>query len=271
MQIPDIQIINCGKWDNPNKYKKTKPRFVLTYELEYHHVAYGQTVINGHTYQIQENAITFTRPGDLRHGHLTNPDTNTDFFYFIVKENRQNEALIRLLENLPQSFPSSVEATRLWGLLWDAYAAREDTTCEMQASCYLLLLLTHLSQSSRKEQLPPSTLPHQGALFEAIGYMREHLNENVSINDMAAHIGYSPSHFHYLFKSYTQHTPYAYFLSLKINQARYLLLNTDKTLTEISGELGFCKVSQFSSAFKKELQVTPAKFRKQRDVALYND
>jgi AraC-like DNA-binding protein len=97
------------------------------------------------------------------------------------------------------------------------------------------------------------------------------LNENVSIDDMAAHIGYSQSHFHYLFKSYTQHTPYAYFLSLKINQARYLLLNTDKTLTEISGELGFCKVSQFSSAFKKELHITPAKFRKQRDVALYND
>ena len=100
MHLPNVQILNCGKWNNPNKYKKTKPRFVLTYELEYHHAAYGETVINGHPYPIEENCITFNRPGELRHGILSNPDTDTDFFYFVVKEEPQNLALLQVLEHL---------------------------------------------------------------------------------------------------------------------------------------------------------------------------
>ena len=271
MRLPELQILNCGKWDNPNKYKKTKPRFVLTYELEYHHVAYGETVINGHTYRIEKDCITLARPGDLRYGNISNPDTDTDFFYFVVKDEEESQPFIRLLEELPYTFAASDEMTRLWGLLWESYAARENESDRIRAGCHLLLLLTHLSRLCGDARPVSPALPHQRALFEAIGYMRVHLHENVSVNDMAAHIGYSQSHFHHLFKSYTQHTPYSYFLSLKINQARYLLLNTNKSLSVISEELGFGKVSQFSNLFKKELHVTPTKFRKCRDVPIYND
>ena len=271
MRIPDLQIVNYGNWSNPSRYRKTKPRFVLTYELEYHRVAYGDTVINGHTYPITKGCITLARPGELRYGNISNLETNTDFFYFLIKEDHQNGVFLRLLENLPSYFPPSPCIDQLWETLWQSYSSRTDIASEIQADCHFLIFLTHLSKITNDTLLPSPALPHQSALFEAIGYMREHLGKNISVTDMAEHIGYSPSHFHYLFKSYTQHTPYAYFLSLKINQARYLLLNTDKTLTEISEELGFCKVSQFCNTFKKAFQMTPAKFRKQRDVALYNE
>lgn len=271
MHIPNLQIINYGNWNNPNRYRKTKPRFVLTYELEYHRISYGETVINGHTYPITKGCITLSRPGELRYGNISVPETSTDFFYFVVKDDLQNGVFLRLLENLPNYFPPSPSIDLLWEALWQSYSSRTDAVSEIQADCHFLIFLTHLLKSTNNTPLPSQALPHQNALFEAIGYMREHLDQNVSVSDMAAHIGYSPSHFHFLFKSYTQHTPYAYFLSLKINQARFLLLNTDKTLTEISEELGFSKVSQFCNAFKKEFGITPAKFRKQRDVALYND
>lgn len=271
MQIPDIQILSYGSWNNPNKYKKTKPRFVLTYELELHHVAYGETVINGCTYPIEEGSITFTRPGDLRHGILKNPDPNTDFFYFVIKEDLPSDPITRILEKLPNYFPPSRELTRLWSALWKSYSTRSDEKDDIAAACHLLLLLTQLAKYSNVKPIASPQLPLQSDLFEVIGFMREHLSENLSVGDMAAHLGYSQSHFQHLFKSYTQHTPYSYFLSLKINHARYLLLNTDKSLAEISEALGFGKVGQFSDTFKKELHVTPAKFRKQRDVALYND
>ena len=104
-----------------------------------------------------------------------------------------------------------------------------------------------------------------------IRYMREHLTENLSVNDIAAHIGYSQSHFNHLFKTYTQHTPHSYYISLKISEAKYMLLNTNKNISQISEALAFSKVSQFSDAFKKECHMTPGEFRKTREVIFYNE
>ena len=271
MKIPEINILSSGTWNNLKGKVKTPARFVLTYEIEYHHIGYGETTINGHTYPIQKDSVTFNRPGDLRHSVLRSEDTHTetDFFYFVLSGDDNSAGFDHLIRNIPNHTVADERITELWTKTWDCFAKRKDPICEMQAYCNLLLLLTHLSQRSHAEEMP-SSLPHQSALFEAIRFMQEHLTENLSVEDMAAHIGYSQSHFHHLFKSYTQHTPYSYYVSLKISEAKYMLLNTDRTLTEISAALGFGKVSQFCNAFTKDCHVPPGQFRKSRDTALYN-
>lgn len=273
MKFPDILIIGSGTWHNFRKQKKTPSRFVLTYEIEYHRKSYGDTTINGVSYPIEKDTITFNRPGDIRSSRFNiSIEAETEFFYFIVNAEEKNSNFEYVLENIPNHIRADEKMQKMWAKVLSDYANKNDPLFEMQAYLNLLSLLTYLSQKGRSDShLPTAPSPNQRALFEAIRYMREHLTENLSVNDIAAHIGYSQSHFNHLFKTYTQHTPHSYYISLKISEAKYMLLNTNKNISQISEALAFSKVSQFSNAFKNECHMTPGEFRKTRDVIFYND
>ncbi len=273
MKIPEILITGSGTWHNNRKHKKTPSRFVLTYEIEYHRKSYGETTINDISYPIKKDTITFNRPGDIRSSKFNvDCEAETQFFYFIVTTEEKNTSFEYMLENIPQHICADEKMEKIWNRLLEYHANKNDPLFELQTYLHLLSLLTYLSQKGRSAQYPPTPpSQNQRALFEAIRYMREHLTENLSVNDIAMHIGYSQSHFNHLFKTYTQHTPHSYYISLKISEAKYMLLNTNKSISQISEALAFSKASQFSNAFKKECHMTPGEFRKTRDVIFYND
>ncbi len=273
MKFPEILIIGNGTWYNKRKKKKTPARFVLTYELEYHKKAYGETVINNIIYPIQKDTITFNRPGDIRSSRFTiGSEAETEFFYFIVTSEENGTNFDFILETIPHHICADEKIKALWSKLMEYIANKSDPIAEMQAYLQLLTILVYLSKKERNTQYPhASQSQNQRTLFEATRYMREHLTENISVSDIAAHIGYSQSHFNHLFKTYTQHTPHSYYISLKILEAKYMLLNTNKTVAQIAEELAFGKTSQFSNAFKKECHMTPGEFRKTRDAIFYNE
>lgn len=273
MQFPEILIIGNGTWYNSKKKNKAPPRFLLTYELEYHKRTYGETTINNVTYPLQKDTMIFNRPGDIRSSQF-NTDTaaETEFFYFIITSDKNRASFDSILETIPTHICTDEKIKALWSKLLEYIANKSDPYSETFAYLQLLKILTYLSKKGQGTQYKrPSHSQNQRALFEATRYMREHLTENLSVSDIAEHIGYSQSHFNYLFKTYTQHTPHSYYTSLKIIEAKYMLLNTNKTVAQIAEELAFGKTSQFSNAFKKECHITPAEFRKTRDVIFYNE
>lgn len=273
MKFPEILIMGNGTWHNSRKLKKTPTRFVLTYELDYHKKAYGEMIINNVSYPVEKDMITFNRPGDIKSSKFTIDNTaETEFFYFIVSSDEKSTSFDRILENIPQHICADEKIKALWSKLLEFVSDKNEIISEMQAYLQLLSLLIYLSQKGQNTPYPhASPSQNQRALFEATRYMREHLTENLSVNDIAAHIGYSQSHFNHLFKTYTHHTPHSYYISLKILEAKYMLLNTNKTVAQISEELSFGKTSQFSNAFKKECLMTPGEFRKARDAIFYNE
>lgn len=272
MKIPEIMILQSGVWSNPMRYRETPTRFVLTYEIEYHRIGYGDTTINGERYPIRENTLTFNRPADIRNSDFNiRLEANTEFVYFAAGADGGDAELEYLLSNIPNHTVADERLGLLWNEMFCSLKNGGDPLCEMRGYLHLLSLLTYLSQQGRAEKktgaLPSS---NQRVLFEAIRYMREHVTERLCVDAIAFHIGYSRSHFNHLFKAYTNHTPHSYFLSLKIDEAKYLLLKTDKTVAQIAEELAFGKVSRFGAAFKRECLMTPGEFRKKRNAVLYN-
>lgn len=67
----------------------------------------------------------------------------------------------------------------------------------------------------------------------AIHYMKENLEKRLTLADLAAHTGYSPSHFSVLFSKRTGYAPLTYFNQLKIQQACQLLDFTDMKINQI--------------------------------------
>ena len=102
------------------------------------------------------------------------------------------------------------------------------------------------------------------AISEAKAFLRAHLEQEIAVADVAAAVNMSASHFSKVFKEATGASPYAYLLSLRVEKAKDLLLNTTRSVSEISVRTGFHSDANFISCFKKETGLSPLQFRKMR-------
>lgn len=86
-----------------------------------------------------------------------------------------------------------------------------------------------------------------------IRHVRENLKDDLSLDVLARVAGFSPFHFHRLFKSITDETINDMVVRLRLERAVSLLRATPKlSVTEAAFECGFKSVSVFSRLFKKQ-------------------
>ena len=263
MEFPKINIVEQGLWNPPHAPEKTPLRFVIYYELEILREAGSQSVINGVKKDCSDCIVTFSRPGDLRYSSRpTGTLFHRDFVRFEV-ESDPSGLFADLLSKIPSFLPSDARVEELWGSFLAFYKEKKNELKKLQAHMSLYSLLIYMKEQSTEENAriePPSS--HQQALFESICFMRDHIFEKLSTAEVARRIGYSPSHFNHLFKTYTRTTPHSYFQSLRLSEARKLLVKTSLGISEIAERLSFCNAGKLSRLFKREYGVTPGQFRK---------
>ncbi|MHC2518957.1 helix-turn-helix domain-containing protein [Bradyrhizobium diazoefficiens] len=95
-------------------------------------------------------------------------------------------------------------------------------------------------------------------------YIEAHLDEKVTLADMAAAARLSRMHFAALFFRATGVRPHAYLLRQRIRAAQKMLQTTDKSIVEIAMSVGFQTQAHFTTVFKRYSGQTPAKWRKGR-------
>ena len=94
-----------------------------------------------------------------------------------------------------------------------------------------------------------------------IEYIDQNLYSQLTVREIAEHLGYSPEYLTTLFREKTGKTLYAFISGEKIQEARTLLLCTRQSLTSIASALGYHSLSHFSKAFKKAEGFTPSRYR----------
>ncbi len=100
----------------------------------------------------------------------------------------------------------------------------------------------------------------------SIDYILQHIDEEISIEDVADHCHFSKFYFSRVFKAETGESIYSFIKRLKMEQSAInLKLEKDKTITDIGAGYGYSS-SNYSSAFKKHHNVSPAEFRKGTDT-----
>ena len=92
-------------------------------------------------------------------------------------------------------------------------------------------------------------------------FMREHLDERITLNQLADLTGLSPAHFATRYRALTGVSPIQHFLHLKVEQACQLLDTTDHSFTQISSLLGYDDNYYFSRLFKKVMGQSPTDYR----------
>ncbi|WP_379996043.1 AraC family transcriptional regulator [Dysgonomonas termitidis] len=97
---------------------------------------------------------------------------------------------------------------------------------------------------------------------QCIHYMKDNLENKITLKDIADAVGYSSSHFTTLFSQRTSFSPMVYYNQLKIQRACSFLQFSDLKIKEIAFRLGYYDPFHFSNSFIKEMEITPKEYRR---------
>jgi AraC-like DNA-binding protein len=123
---------------------------------------------------------------------------------------------------------------------------------------HLLGFIHHLvKQKEFKEEDTVETIVNKARIL-----LRENIDEDISVEEIAKRLQVSYSWFRKIFKVYTGIAPGQYLIQLRIEKAKALLSVPSKTIKEIADELKFESVIYFARLFKEKTGLTPAKYRK---------
>lgn len=95
----------------------------------------------------------------------------------------------------------------------------------------------------------------------SIQLMKENLDRNITLSEIANSVNLSVSHYSSIFKRITGLSPITYYNNLKIQKACDYLKYSNFLVKEISFKLGVFDVQYFSRLFTKTMGITPLKFR----------
>lgn len=102
-------------------------------------------------------------------------------------------------------------------------------------------------------------LPNEAVILKE--YLDNNITETVSLTAMAQTISRSQSQTIRIFKNEFGITPYQYLLNKKMDMAKLMLRNTNKSIKDICFSLGFQDEHYFSNYFKKQIGVSPVRYR----------
>lgn len=96
----------------------------------------------------------------------------------------------------------------------------------------------------------------------AIDYILEHINENITVDDIAKHCNFSKYYFSRMFKLATGESVYEFIKRVKMEQSAFRLkVEKGRSITDISCDYGY-SASNYSSAFKQHHRLSPIQFRR---------
>lgn len=111
---------------------------------------------------------------------------------------------------------------------------------------------------------PPEANPSSPAkiMDEAVKWLGNHFAEKVSVNRLAAYMGYSRARLFTLFREHTGLSPNNFLMRLRIGKSKDLLLHGTLSVKEIALAGGFSDEKYFCRLFKRQTGMPPLTFRR---------
>jgi AraC family transcriptional regulator len=99
-------------------------------------------------------------------------------------------------------------------------------------------------------------------LRKVTALMIAQLADEFSLIRLAREAGMSEFHFSRAFKRTTGLTPSVYFIHLRLEKARRLLRETNRSAIEIGLDVGYSSPSHFARIFRREVGISPSEYRR---------
>ena len=155
------------------------------------------------------------------------------------------------------------KVSAMYQAVMDAYS-NQDVLWQARVRCSALQLLIYLCADYSHPRSTPITEDQAfQSVIAAIGYIKDHLQEKLTVEDIAQHAGFSKYYFLRLFKRVTGCTLVQYINLLRCETAKELLRSGNHTVKEVALLCGFDNLSYFTSVFKKNTGCLPNAYKAQ--------
>lgn len=148
------------------------------------------------------------------------------------------------------------DGTQIRHLLRELTAAYAENTELSRMLCNTLLKAILL----QLHRLRPGNMPPKIALVQQ--YITRHYDEDITNDELARLAGYHAYYLNRAFRAHVGMSIHKYLLQVRLEQAVYLMRNTNRDLNDIAESVGFHSYPHFSGYFKQVYGTSPQAFRK---------
>lgn len=145
--------------------------------------------------------------------------------------------------------------------------------CCQNSQDVLSWMLSYLDWLTQELEQADSQKISKGVISEIQNFIRQHYQENISLNMLAEQFYMHPNYLSRLFKEKTGENFVDYLVQVRMQKVKELLKGSDYKIIEICGMVGYDNPRSFSKAFKHYTGMTPKEYREtcnKRGCALSN-
>ncbi len=220
----------------PNKISFDELTLVIKGTMHY--------VIDGAKILLEKGDIIYIPKGSIRHRLL---GESADY------------VSLNFVDNSPLALPLFIKdgLTEIVHYLIRTFDSIIEYTTNLQDERFQLLLSCLIKQLEKQCEFQ-SELP---LVLNIKNYVKVHLSSKITLSDVSKHTHYSIPHCEMVFKQTTGLSIMEYIIKKRISLAKTLLLEGVLSLPEIANTVGFNDYNYFSRVFKKEVGVSPLRYR----------
>jgi AraC family transcriptional regulator len=180
----------------------------------------------------------------------------------VFQERLRNEIEGYYVEILPQFLLTD---SLIYGIAMALKAESEASGIggQLYIDSLLTTLFAHLLRNYCASQLTPTnrmvSLPRD-KLRRVLDFIHTHLDQNLTLSELAAIAQASPNYFAAQFKCAMGMPPHQYLILQRVERAKDLLVREKLSIADVATQLGFAHQSHFTKHFKRVMGVTPRQF-----------
>jgi transcriptional regulator GlxA family with amidase domain len=117
------------------------------------------------------------------------------------------------------------------------------------------------SKDTQRLSIPTRIGVRHPKLSRVIQMMEANIEDPISPATLASDVGMSTRQLERLFRRYLTRSPKRYYMELRLQKARNLLMQTDMTVINVARACGFASPSHFSKCYRSHYDTTPYRER----------
>lgn len=130
----------------------------------------------------------------------------------------------------------------------------------------LLLIITQLSRQQYNFSSNSIEYEHYKLINNVFRYISLNYQNDIKTKDITSEFGISKTHLYNLFIKITGKTLSEYINNYRMAKAKDYLLNSDRSIEDISALVGYGTISSFSRVFKSSTKISPLQYRKKNTI-----
>lgn len=219
-------------------------------------------VINGR-FNLEYEGLTLTAHAgevifiDCQKSHYYYASEGLEFLYIHFDGNNSHELCQQITETHGYLYNNSKTNTQIGEILYSVadQCNRNHVICAPAFSLIIYQLLMAVSSA------PTDSEQHRSAVLRSINYIKNHIDQKITLEELANHVNLSRYYFSHLFKAETGYSPREYIISSRLDKAKILLKTTRLSISEIAYKIGYDNPGSFINLFCSKVGISPSTFR----------